>query len=162
MARVINRVREMTPQDIESVMVIEEATFPAPWSRRMLTDELAAPGRYYIVLDGPDGIEGYGGAMVSDQEGHVMTMAVGSDRRGRGLGTTLLSALLSAALGMGASRLLLEVRPSNMAARHLYQKFGFVPVGVRPRYYRDEDALVMWVDDADTPEYAARLAELSR
>jgi ribosomal-protein-alanine N-acetyltransferase len=162
MARVMSHLRQMTPDDIDDVMALEEATFPSPWSRRMLTDELGAPGRHYVVVEGPDGLEAYGGIMVSDDEGHVMTVAVDPERRGRGIGSRLMVALLRAALDMGATRMLLEVRPSNMDARRLYRRFGFVPVDIRPRYYRDEDAIVMWVDDADTPAFAERLQRMDR
>ena len=58
----------------------------------------------------------------------------------------------------------LEVRLSNAAARQLYQRFGFRPVGVRPRYYSDngEDALIMTTERLDRPDdagAASRLAE---
>ncbi|MEE8330955.1 MAG: ribosomal protein S18-alanine N-acetyltransferase [Acidimicrobiia bacterium] len=162
MARVMTHIRDMTLDDIDAVLTIEQATFSAPWSRQMLTDELGASRRNYIVLEGPAGLEGYGGVMVTEDEGHVMTIAVTHDMQGRGYGTGLMVTLLQAAIEMGATRMLLEVRPSNRAARRMYQKFGFVPVGIRPRYYRDEDAIVMWVDDAETESFAARLEELDK
>ncbi len=58
----------------------------------------------------------------------------------------------------------LEVRLSNRAAQDLYRRFGFGPVGVRKNYYQEtnEDALVMWVHEIDTPDYAALLAALDR
>jgi ribosomal-protein-alanine N-acetyltransferase len=162
MARVMSHLRRMTPDDLDAVMALEEATFPSPWSRRMLTDELGAARRHYVVLEGADGLAGYGGIMVSGDEGHVMTIAVDADHRGRGFGSRIMVALLRAAVDMGATRMLLEVRPSSSAARRLYRRFGFVPVGIRPRYYRDEDAIVMWVDDADTPAFAERLERMER
>jgi ribosomal-protein-alanine N-acetyltransferase len=58
----------------------------------------------------------------------------------------------------------LEVRISNLAARQLYERFGFRPVGVRPRYYTDngEDALIMTTEPLDGPDVRAlhrRLAD---
>jgi ribosomal-protein-alanine N-acetyltransferase len=64
------------------------------------------------------------------------------------------------ALAAGANSLTLEVRVSNRSAQALYQRFGMAPVGVRKRYYKDEDALVMWVHDIDSSEYRARLEEI--
>ena len=161
MARVIDLIRPMTETDLDEVMAIEEAVFSSPWSRQGIADELAAAGRHYLVTESPDGIVCYGGVMVIGDEGHVMTLATRVDRRGRGLATQLLVQLLLAAIEAGATHLLLEVRPSSMEARRMYQKFGFAPVGIRPRYYRDEDAIVMWVDDADSVEYRARLERLA-
>ena len=41
--------------------------------------------------------------------------------------------------------------------------FGFVPAGVRKRYYENaEDAIVMWCHDIQTPEYADALAAIAR
>ena len=65
--------------------------------------------------------------------------------------------LVDAAAIAGARHLTLEVRVSNEGARHLYQRFGFAPVGVRKDYYRDEDALVMWATDIDTDDYKGRI-----
>ncbi len=162
MARVLTLARSMTADDLDAVLAIEEATFPTPWSRAMLEGELAATGRSYLVVEGPDGLIAYGGVMVAGAEGHVMTLATVPAHRGRGHARRLLVRLLRDAIALGAERLLLEVRPSNRAARRLYSRFGFAPVGIRPRYYRDEDALVMWVDDAATDDYARLLEELDR
>ena len=56
----------------------------------------------------------------------------------------------------------LEVRLSNIAARRLYEKYGFRPVGLRPRYYSDdgEDALIMTTEPLSEPRFRERLARL--
>jgi ribosomal-protein-alanine N-acetyltransferase len=163
MAGVTNVIRAMSAADIDEVLAIEEATFTTPWSRRMLAEELAAVGRIYLVTESDDdGVVCYGGMMVTGDEGHVMTLATRRDRRGRGLATDLLVRLLRRGIAAGAEHVLLEVRPSSLAARRMYQKFGFAPVGIRPDYYRDEDAIVMWVDDAATESYEQLLAGMER
>ncbi len=52
----------------------------------------------------------------------------------------------------------------NSGAQALYQRFGFVPAGVRRGYYPEtgEDALVMWASDIDAPGYGARLDAIER
>jgi ribosomal-protein-alanine N-acetyltransferase len=69
-------------------------------------------------------------------------------------------ALVDAALGESARHLTLEVRVSNDAALGLYRKLGFASVGLRPGYYRDEDALVMWVVNADEGPFRRRLERI--
>jgi ribosomal-protein-alanine N-acetyltransferase len=69
-------------------------------------------------------------------------------------------ALVERALAAGAKHLTLEVRITNSVAQGLYDRFGFDPVGRRKNYYKDEDALVMWATDIDTPEYAERLTAI--
>ncbi|MEA2610103.1 MAG: [ribosomal protein S18]-alanine N-acetyltransferase, partial [Chloroflexota bacterium] len=80
------------------------------------------------------------------------------------IGERLLLGLLDLAQDAGAHEATLEVRLSNLPARRLYEKFGFRPVGLRPRYYSDngEDALIMTTDQLqDTPmrDRIARLRE---
>jgi ribosomal-protein-alanine N-acetyltransferase len=74
----------------------------------------------------------------------------------------MLVALARGAVERQCVNLTLEVRMSNSGAQALYQRFGFVPAGVRKGYYPEtrEDALVMWANDVDTPAYAERLAAI--
>jgi len=73
-------------------------------------------------------------------------------------GTRLLLTLARQARKAGSKNLTLEVRVSNRGAQSMYQSFGFGPVGMRSRYYEGvEDAIVMWANDIDTPDYADRL-----
>jgi SSU ribosomal protein S18P alanine acetyltransferase (EC 2.3.1.-) len=91
-------------------------------------------------------VVGYGGLWVVADEAHINTLAVHPEWRRRNIGERLLQALLDKASALHASSATLEVRVSNLAAQRLYQKFGFVEVGRRKRYYRDgEDALLMTV-----------------
>ena len=62
--------------------------------------------------------------------------------------------LMRLARDLGARVVTLEVRLSNQPARALYGRFGFRPVGIRPRYYSDngEDALIMTTDASSTSD----------
>jgi ribosomal-protein-alanine N-acetyltransferase len=75
---------------------------------------------------------------------HLMNIAVEPARLRQGIAWSLMERLVEVA--GPAESYTLEVRPSNPAAIALYERFGFVPAGTRPRYYADtgEDALVMW------------------
>jgi ribosomal-protein-alanine N-acetyltransferase len=112
----------------------------------------------------PRPIVGYGGLWLTFEDAHVTTIAVDPDHRGRGVGELLLNALIDHAYELGAKQITLEVRVSNTAAQRLYLKYGFQPAGTRPRYYTDngEDALIMWTDSIEAPEFRARLSELRR
>jgi ribosomal-protein-alanine N-acetyltransferase len=95
-------------------------------------------------------------------ECHITNIAVCPEYREQGLGSRLLHRFLSIARERGMRRATLEVRIGNAPAQNLYKKFGFRPMGVRKRYYDDgEDALIMWLDDLDTPEYGAFLKRLA-
>ena len=153
----LDRFRSMVESDVELVLGLEREVFPVPWSEEMLREEIGAPGRTYLVVDGDEGLAAYGGLMVIDTEAHIMTIAVTEKGRRNRIGTRLMLALIDSALEAGAKHLTLELRVSNQAALRLYEKFGFAPVGIRPGYYVDEDALVMWAVDAAGPEYRRSL-----
>ena len=57
-----------------------------------------------------------------------------------------MTRLMCAAAARGAERMTLEVRPSNTPALRLYKGLGFAAIGVRKKYYQDndEDAILMW------------------
>jgi len=151
-------VRAMTVNDLDQVMEIERVSFPTPWSRaayhRELTDNAYAR---YVVATRDGQVVGYAGMWVLLEEAHVTNIAVHPRYRRRGLGETLMRELMRLAREAGASRMTLEVRPSNSPAQRLYAKLGFHRHGIRRRYYSDtkEDAIVMWherLEQAVSPE----------
>lgn len=156
-------VTPMHRRHLRSVLRIEDDVYPRPWSMSLFLSELAlASTRAYFVAKVGRHVVGYGGLMISDDDAHVTTIAVDPDWQSRGVGTRLLLALAREGLRRGARSLTLEVRVGNHHAQALYRKFGFLPVGIRRGYYQEtnEDALVMWADDVDTPGYRRRLAHL--
>jgi len=161
--------------DVEAVLATERELFGATaWSAETFWSELAqADSRYYLVAEdaaaetvaedaaaspaddagaaaddarpGQTGVLGYAGLMLSGSEADVQTIGVAARAQGRGLGATLLQALVDEALRRGAGALLLEVRADNEPAIRLYRRFGFEQLAVRRGYYQpgDVDALVM-------------------
>ncbi len=150
-------IRAMTRPDIPAVAALEATIYATPWSPRVFFDELAMESRRYVVVEGDAGIVGYGGLLMVEEDAHITTLAVSPEMRGKKLGVKLMLALVDEALVHGARHLTLEVRVSNRPAQALYERFGFDPVGRRKDYYIDEDALVMWATDVDTPQYRERI-----
>jgi ribosomal-protein-alanine N-acetyltransferase len=158
------RIEPMKLADLPSVHAIERASFFPPWPdeayrNELLTNRLAT---YLVVrLDGL--VVAFGGLWLMVDEAHVTTFAVDPAWRRRRIGERLLVALLDVARARGAREATLEVRLSNVAARRLYEKYGFRPVGIRPRYYSDngEDALIMTTDTLDSIGMRERLARLT-
>jgi len=109
-----------------------------------------------------DEIVAYGGMWVMVDEAHITTFAVHPRWRRRGIGERLLLALLDLAIDRRAREATLEVRLSNLAARRLYEKYGFRPAGIRPRYYSDdgEDALIMTTEPLASSGMRDRIARL--
>ena len=132
---------------IAEVMPLEEDLFGAEkWSEWMFWNELAGGHFYRVALDDDGAIAGYGGlAVMAPDEAWVQNLAVRRDLQRRGLGRTLLHALLAEAARQRVRKVLLEVAVDNAAAQKLYAREGFEPVAVRRGYYQpsNTDALVM-------------------
>ena len=140
------RFRELLPEDVEAVANIERESFPTPWSREDFWREASNDFACYIVALDDAEIIGFGGCWISFEEAQVTNIALTSVQRGRGLGKALMARLMRAAAARGAERMTLEVRPSNTPALRLYEGLGFAAVGIRKKYYQDndEDAILMW------------------
>jgi ribosomal-protein-alanine N-acetyltransferase len=157
------RIRPMTATDLESVQRIERASFATPWPPHAYRQELEANRlAHYLVATLAGEIVAYGGIWLMVDEAHITTFAVHPRYRRRRIGERLLLSLLDLALDRHAREATLEVRLSNLAARRLYEKYGFRPVGIRPRYYSDnqEDALIMTTEPLAEPPMRARVARL--
>ncbi len=158
-------VQPMRRRHVRSVLRIEQQVYPRPWSSSLFLSELAlrSTRAYFVARVGRE-LVGYAGLMMTLDEAHITTIAVDPRRHRSKIGTRLLLVLAREAIARGATMLTLEVRMSNSAAKEMYRRFGFGPVGVRKNYYQEvnEDALVMTVHDIDHPEYADLLASIER
>lgn len=76
------------------------------------------------------------------QAARIYSLAVDPRAQGRGVGRALVEAACDLAVQAGCTRLSLEVRPDNAAARTLYRKCGFEDRGVIPEHYADGTAAV--------------------
>ncbi|WP_456432018.1 ribosomal protein S18-alanine N-acetyltransferase [Thermosulfuriphilus sp.] len=126
-------------------MEIERLSHSNPWSKAAFISELShSAARLWIVKVAgiPRGFLSFW--LVLD-EVHILNLAIHPAFRRQGLATRLIRLALKYARHRGATLAWLEVRPSNVAARNLYQKLGFVASGLRPGYYQDtgEDAIIM-------------------
>jgi ribosomal-protein-alanine N-acetyltransferase len=135
----------MEPRHVADVVLIERACFSQPWSRRMLEGEIENPQAFYLVAEQDGALAGYAGMHGVLDEGYITNVATAPAFRRRGVAGALLTALIAHARTLSLAFLTLEVRVSNAPAVALYEKHGFVPVGVRRQYYRvpREDALLM-------------------
>ncbi|HEY3095858.1 MAG TPA: ribosomal protein S18-alanine N-acetyltransferase [Acidimicrobiia bacterium] len=155
----------MRRRHVRAVLRIEQQVYPRPWTMSLFLSELAlrSSRAYFVARVGRD-VVGYGGLMLSADDGHITTLAVDPRWQRRQIATRLLLVLAREAITRHARSLTLEVRLSNRPAQDLYRRFGFAPVGVRKNYYveTNEDALVMWAHEIRRPEYAELLAGLER
>lgn len=142
------RLVPMTVAQLDEILAIEVTAYPHPWSRGNFVDSLAVGYHARCLLDADGQVLAYMLAMAGVDEMHLLNITVTPARQGCGHALHLLRALAAHAWSQRAEFLWLEVRPSNLRARQLYERFGFEQIGVRRAYYPDadgrrEDALVM-------------------
>ena len=146
-------IRPLGYSDLPQVISIERRAFPTPWSLAMFVLELSKPSGVCLAAIEERRIVGYLICSRYADVFHLMNIAVDPPARRRGMATSLLEEMIARA-GQDASYTL-EVRPSNIHAIALYERFGFRSAGTRRRYYQDtgEDALIMWrtTETASTP-----------
>ena len=134
----IASIRPMCLEDVEAVVAIEYEIYPFPWSYGNFRDSLNA-GYSCWVYELGGYVIGYSVMMVAVGEAHLLNLGIAPDWQGRGLGRRFLHQLIDRARDYHAETLLLEVRPSNVAARQLYLSTGFSEIAVRKKYYPAEE-----------------------
>ena len=144
------KIREMQLDDLEQVMTIEEANFSVPWTETGFFTFLLREDTLFLVAEEGDKILGYCGVVTVQDEGDITNVAVEKNSQNQGIGKKLLEEMFQRTQKAGVCRLFLEVRAGNAAALHLYEKMGFVQMGIRKNYYEQpvEDGVVMMREKA--------------
>ena len=143
MAEII--IKQMTPEDVEKVYQVEEACFSVPWSMENFQNIFRFGENYYLTAWDGEEIVGFIGLMAVMGEGDITNVAVLPTHRKQGIGDRLVASMIALAKEKEISKIMLEVRASNEAAIHLYEKYGFEFLCVRKEYYQKptEDANIM-------------------
>lgn len=139
-------IRELRDEDIEALSCIESEAFSMPWSANDFRDLLTRDYCTYLVAAAEGETIGCCGMTVLCGEGNIDNVVVAKRFRNQGIASAMLKELLSRGEAAGIKDFTLEVRVSNKAAIHIYEKLGFVSEGIRPRFYERpvEDANIMW------------------
>jgi [ribosomal protein S18]-alanine N-acetyltransferase len=158
-------IRKLQKEDVEGIMEIEKVSFGAfHWSAESFSSEIDnIMGNYFTAIDKETGkVIGYAGFWLILDEAHITTIAVRPELRGQHYGEVLLQQLIEECYNKRAKWITLEVRASNTAAQNLYYKYDFKSLGLRKKYYQDndEDALIMWTENIWDTKFKEKLASL--
>ena len=138
--------RRMRMSDLPEVARLEKSLYAFPWSLGNFRDSVTAGYDCWIVSHG-ESVIGYAVLMVALDEAHLLNFAVAAEWQNQGIGRGFLRHMIGVAREARCQIIYLEVRPSNLAARHLYRKTGFQQIAIRPEYYPAihgrEDALFL-------------------
>jgi [ribosomal protein S18]-alanine N-acetyltransferase len=138
-------IRTAAAADLDRIMQIENQSFLAPWSELTLENQIVNSIAVFLVAEVERSIIAFSLSWVADTEVHLLKLAVDENFRRRHVGYKMLDAVMDECADRGGREVFLEVRRQNIGALYFYKNYGFLPVGVRKRYYSDtgEDAIVM-------------------
>jgi ribosomal-protein-alanine N-acetyltransferase len=149
MSAVLKQAPQLAPMhdaDLDAVLAIEQAVYTHPWTRGNFADSLRAGYRCCTWRLGGE-LVGYFVLLCAAGEAHLLNLSIAEGRQRRGHGAALLREAMRVARESGARTIFLEVRPSNLAGKALYERFGFRKIALRRGYYPSrqgrEDALVL-------------------
>lgn len=145
-------VQKMQTSDIDAIYEIEKSAYGEHhWSRESFYNEIKNNIGFYIVARNPQNneIAGYLGSWLIVDECHITNVAVNFNFRRQKIAEQLMITLINHCYENFIKYITLEVRISNTPAISLYEKFGFKSIGVRKKYYQDnnEDALIMFTEN---------------
>ncbi len=138
-------IRELQDADIEILAQMEAEAFSMPWTAQDFRGLLERSYCFYLVALADGEIAGCGYTDLCG-EADIDNVVVGSRYRNQGVAQAMLEELIARGEARGVEAFTLEVRVSNAAAIHIYQKYGFRSEGIRPGFYEKprEDAMIMW------------------
>ena len=138
--------RRMRASDLAEVAQLEKSLYAFPWSLGNFRDSVNAGYDCWTVTQG-ELVVGYAILMIALDEAHLLNIAVAPEWQNQGIGRAFLAHMIAVAKSAACQIVYLEVRPSNLAARHLYRALGFQQIAIRPEYYPAvtgrEDALFL-------------------
>jgi ribosomal-protein-alanine N-acetyltransferase len=137
--------RRMTLGDVERVMKVEHEVYEFPWTEKIFSDCIRVGYYCWLALQRQN-IVGHAVISVSAGESHMLNLSIAREYQRRGFGKEFIEFLIQQAQAKQAQTMLLEVRPSNIAAINCYNSAGFNEIGLRKGYYPApegrEDALL--------------------
>lgn len=136
----------MKAEDVPEISRLEREAFSMPWSEEDFEGMIRSENARYYVAEKEGAILGGCGLYIVLEEASITNVVIRREARNQGVGTELMRHMMEMCGRDGVKAFTLEVRVSNKAAIHMYEKVGFVSEGIRPGFYEKpvEDAIIMW------------------
>lgn len=121
--------------DAYGIAVIEKECFSAPWSENQIRNEISKENAVFLTAKSDGILCGYISGQLILDEFYVNNVAVTEKYRNYGIASALISNLIKRLQETNCTLATLEVRESNVNARRVYEKFGFMNLGIRKDFY---------------------------
>lgn len=136
-------ISEMNLQDLENIKGCLLTDFDNFWSYNILKQELENGKSKCFVAKQENEIVGFAGILLIIDQVNIMNIVVKKDKRNFGIGSSLLEEIIRYSKIHNATSITLEVNEKNIPAIKLYKKYGFKQVGLRRKYYNNEDNAIL-------------------
>ncbi len=136
-------ISEMNLQDLENIKDCLLTDFDNFWSYNILKQEFENGKSKYFVAKQENEIVGFAGILLIIDQVNIMNIVVKKDKRNFGIGSLLLEEIIRYSKIHNATSITLEVNEKNIPAIKLYKKYGFKQVGLRRKYYNNEDNAIL-------------------
>lgn len=136
-------IEEMKLKDLRNIKNNLTSEFDDFWNFNILKEELQNENSKYIVAKINDEIVGFAGIKIIIDEADIMNIVVKNNFRKKGIGSLLLQQLIDLSKTLNITSISLEVNEKNIAAISLYKKFNFKEIGIRKKYYNNNNAILM-------------------
>lgn len=137
------QIEKMNLNHLNELQEILISDFDDFWSFSTLKEELENENSSYIIGKIHNEIIGFAGLKMIFDQADIMNIVIKKTYRNQGIGTLLLENLILLAKDLNISTLFLEVNEQNKPAIHLYEKLGFEKLGVRKKYYNNNNGIIM-------------------
>jgi len=140
------KIRPFRPADAPAIsQILRDSNQAAQWPFESYATLADSPGGILLVCEAKTQVIGFVAARQAADQAEILNIAVHSDFRRKGVASALLAGALDAFRRSAIAHVFLELRESNLPARTLYERHGFIRTGRRKSYYANptEDALCM-------------------
>lgn len=137
------KIEKMNLNHLNKLQEILISDFDDFWSFSTLKEEVENENSSYIIGKINNEIIGFAGLKKIFDQADIMNIVIKKTYRNQGIGTLLLENLILLAKDLNISTLFLEVNEQNKPAIHLYEKLGFEKLGVRKKYYNNNNGIIM-------------------
>ncbi len=136
-------INKMNLHDLKTIETSLLNDFDDFWNSNILKQEIESDSSTIYTLKINDKIVGFAGISIVLDEADITNIVIKKNCRGQKLSFFLMAILIDLASKSGCKKINLEVNEKNIIAINLYKKFGFEQVGLRKKYYNDQDAVLM-------------------
>jgi ribosomal-protein-alanine N-acetyltransferase len=138
-------IRWMIRRDMPEILDIEDRSFEFPWSEEDFIRCLRQRNCIGMIAECDDRVVGFMIYELHKNRLHILNFAVHPTFRHLGVGTQMAQKLIGKLSHQRRTRILLEVRETNLAAQLFFRDAGFRAISVLRDFYEDtvEDAYLM-------------------